>query len=82
VRGPTLISVGHLIPRKGHDLIIRALADLPGLDLMIVGRGPEEEALRRLAQELGVGERVRFLGAVAQEELHAYYSAADILVLA
>jgi teichuronic acid biosynthesis glycosyltransferase TuaC len=82
IRGPAIISVGHLIPRKGHDLVIRALAELPGLDLLVVGRGPEEEALRRLAQGLGLADRVRFCGAVAQEELHVYYSATDILVLA
>ncbi len=82
VKHPTLISVGHLIPRKGHDLIIRALVELPDLHLMIVGRGPEDEALRTLAHQLGVGDRVRFCGAVAQEELHVYYSAAEMLVLA
>jgi len=58
------------------------LPDLPGLDLMIVGRGPEEQALRRLAEQLGVAGRVRFCGGVAQEDLHRYYSAAEILVLA
>lgn len=82
VSHPTLVSVGHLIPRKGHDLIIRALVELPDLHLMIVGRGPEDEALHALARQLGVAERVRFCGAVAQEELHVYYGAAEMLVLA
>ncbi len=81
-RAPVLLSVGHLIPRKGHDLAIRALAHLPAASLLIVGRGPEEAALRRLAREAGVAERVRFLGALPHTELKRAYSAADVLVLA
>lgn len=82
VEGPTLLSVGLLIPRKGHDLIIRALADLPGFSLMIAGQGPERAALHMLAQELGVADRVRFLGLVPHDKLADLYSAADALVLA
>lgn len=78
----TLLSVGYLIPRKGHDLIIRALPDLPDTDLLIAGSGPEEASLRKLAQDLGVAQRVRFIGAIAQTELRAYYSAVDAMVLA
>jgi glycosyltransferase involved in cell wall biosynthesis len=78
---PTLISVGHLIPRKGHDLAIRALAHLPDCDLVIVGAGPEESRLRAEAQQIGTG-RVRFAGRVAQADLRSWYTAADALVLA
>ena len=82
-----LLSVGHLIPRKGHDRVIRALAILHrrGLgshDLLIAGSGAEEPRLRRLAASLGLGGRVRFAGSIPQEDLHAYYSGADLLVLA
>jgi len=80
--GPTLISVGHLIERKGNHLTIEALAQLPDFKLLIVGDGPEEDCLRRLAVRLGVGDRVSFLGAKDQRELPCYYSAADALVLA
>ena len=53
---PVIVSVGHLIARKGHDLAIRALAELgPGTRLMIAGTGPEEPALRALAGASGVG---------------------------
>ena len=79
---PTLLSVGHLIERKGHDLIIRALPQLPEFELTIVGEGPERVALAALATSLGVAGRVRFLGARPHDELPAIYGAADALVLA
>jgi len=80
--GPTLLSVGHLIERKGHDLVITALAGLPQLSLLIVGEGPQRSALEALAVSLGVDHRVRFLGRIAHERLPEVYSAADALVLA
>jgi glycosyltransferase involved in cell wall biosynthesis len=80
---PVVASVGHLIDRKGHDLAIRALARLaPETRLLIAGTGPEETALRALAQELGVAARVHFLGAVPHDALRGVYSAADALLLA
>lgn len=78
----TLGSVGWLVPRKGHDHVIRALTLLPDTDLVIVGDGPEREALERLADSLGVAERVRFLGIVEPARLARIYSAMDALVLA
>ena len=80
--GKWLLSVGLLIERKGHDIAIRALPDLPGWSLLIAGSGPLQSKLRTLAKELGVEERVRFAGGVPQTELPTYYSAADALVLA
>ena len=77
-----LVSVGHLIPRKGHDLVIRALCGLPDVELLIAGSGPEEEALKRLASNLRVDDRVRLLGSLPQFQLRTLYSAADALVLA
>ena len=82
VHGPVLASVGGLIPRKGHDLVIQALAHLPEVTLLIAGQGPEEGALVRLAAASGVAGRVRFLGPIAHERLREIYSAADALVLA
>ncbi|MGC2518204.1 MAG: glycosyltransferase family 4 protein [Burkholderiales bacterium] len=78
----TLLSVGHLIPRKAHDLVIQALRWLPEMDLIVIGDGPERGTLGALARKSGVGDRVRFAGALAQEELRNYYGAADALVLA
>ena len=78
--GPTLISVGHLIDRKGHEFAIRALSELPGNTLLVVGDGPREAALRQLALKLGLGSRVRFLGHVDQAQMPALMGAADVLV--
>lgn len=75
--GPVLLSVGHLINRKGHDFAIRALVTLPGATLLIAGDGPRDAALRTLAAEQGVADRVRFLGHVDQHQLPALYGAAD-----
>ncbi len=80
IDGSAILSAGHLIDRKGHDLAIRAVADLPGVVLMIAGDGPRDGALRALAATLGVAERVRFLGHVDQPRLPDLYGAADIVV--
>ena len=82
VSGPVLLSVGHLIERKGHDLVIAALPQLPSCTLLIAGAGPELERLQGLARRLGVVGRVRFLGRLPPERLPQLYRAADALVLA
>ena len=78
----TLLSVGVLDARKGHDLAIKALLLLPDVHLMIAGSGPERRTLEDLAAHLGLATRVTFLGAVPQVALSAYYNAADAMVLA
>lgn len=78
----SIISVGHLIERKAHDLIIGALPDLPGVTLLIAGGGEERENLERQARDLDVAERVRFLGPRPQSDLPELLSACDALVLA
>lgn len=79
---PTIVSVGHLIPRKGCDLTLRALALLPGVRLALVGDGPERGRLAALAARLGVADRVRFVGHVAHDRLKTWFSAADVSMLA
>ncbi len=78
----TIMSVGHLVERKGHDLVIQSLLDVPETDLLIVGAGQELKALQHLTTRLGLDTRVRFIGEVSQADLKKYYSAADVLVLA
>ncbi|MAW81043.1 MAG: hypothetical protein CMI63_12465 [Parvularcula sp.] len=82
VDGLVLASVGHLIERKGHDLVIEAMKNLPGATLLVVGAGPQRTALERQAEAAGLTEKVRFLGEASHRELRSIYSAADILVLA
>ncbi len=82
IGGKLLLSVGHLIRRKGHHLAIEALAKLPGWTLAIVGEGPERERLQALAAEEGVADRVVFCGSQSHAALPGYYSAANLLVLA
>jgi glycosyltransferase involved in cell wall biosynthesis len=80
--GPLLATVGALIPRKGQALVIQALAELPrDTRLALVGTGPDEGGLRRLARELGLGERVHFLGSIAHDVLPDVLAAADVMVL-
>ena len=78
---PVILSVGNLVPEKGHDLVMRAAARIAGATLVIVGQGPEHKALITLAQQLGVAERTRFLNNMPQPQLSEHYSAADVLAL-
>lgn len=82
LRGPTLISVGGLIERKGHHRTIEAMRQLDGFELLIVGEGPERERLANLISEHGLSERVRLLGPRPHRALPALYGAADASVLA
>ena len=85
---PRLLCVGALVPRKGHDVLLRALAevaDLPwGLDC--VGATDRDPAwsgtLPRLRDDLGLRERVRFCGVLSPRELNRRYAQADLFVLA
>lgn len=78
---PLVASVGALIPRKGHDLTIRAVASLPGVRLKIAGEGPEGARLERLITELKMGDRVQLLGSIPHADLPALLAAADVLAL-
>ena len=75
--GDYLLSVGRLETVKRHDLALRALAQAGGPPgLVIVGEGTQEANLRRLAEELALGGRVRFEGAVGDERLLELYGGA------
>jgi teichuronic acid biosynthesis glycosyltransferase TuaC len=77
-----LLSVGHLVERKGHHLAIEALPSLPNNSILVIaGAGPELASLKELAKARGVTKRVRFVGQVRNEQLKWWYSAADALVL-
>ena len=82
VAGPLVASVGALIPRKGHDVAIAAVAGLAGVSLLIAGEGPERARLAAQIARLGVGDRVRLLGAVPHADLPPLFAAADVMALA
>ncbi|WP_375382527.1 glycosyltransferase [uncultured Sphingomonas sp.] len=82
VAGPLVVSLGALIPRKGHDVVIEAVARLPGTTLLVAGEGPERGRLAALAERLGVADRVRLIGPVPHAELPALLAAADVMALA
>jgi len=86
---PTCIRIfsnGRLIPKKGHDILIQALADLRArnypVQLEIIGQGPEEGRLKAFVADLGLGDYVHFLGARSQSELVTIYRDSDIFALA
>ncbi|MFB6634243.1 glycosyltransferase family 4 protein [Streptomyces sp. NPDC056362] len=82
---PVVVCVSRLVPRKGQDTLIRALPRIlrrvPDAVLLIVGGGPYEKDLRRLAAETGVAGSVRFTGAVPWAELPAHYGAGDVFAM-
>jgi glycosyltransferase involved in cell wall biosynthesis len=82
VTGLLVVSVGALIPRKGHDIVIAAIADLPGVTLAIAGEGPERARLTQLIAARGLADRVRLLGSVAHADLPRWLAAADATALA
>jgi len=81
----TLMTVGRLVLRKGHDTVIRALphviAAVPNVRYIVAGDGPDASALRDLAAGLGVADRVDFTGALADEAVRALYQTCDVFVL-
>ncbi|HAJ35097.1 MAG TPA: hypothetical protein DCL15_05340 [Chloroflexi bacterium] len=79
------LCVGRMVPKKGFDVLIRALADpilreLPIIGVM-VGEGDNKAAWQILAAELGVGERLRWVGNVPKTEISRYYNMADLLAM-
>jgi phosphatidylinositol alpha-1,6-mannosyltransferase len=89
VRGPLVVCVGRLVLRKGQDKLIEALALLgPILDgavgraeLALVGHSPTGPLYRRLAERVGVADRVRFVGEVSNQDLRRWLRAADVFAM-
>jgi len=85
--GCSILALGSLIPRKGHDVLMRALATLPDLDWRLTVAGGERDpvyahGLIALAEELGIAQRVDFPGEVDGAVLEALWQGADLFALA
>ncbi|MDJ0028252.1 glycosyltransferase family 4 protein [Gordonia alkanivorans] len=82
---PTILCLSRLVPRKGQDVLIRALPlirrTIPDAVLVIVGGGPYAEKLHALATRAGVEDQVIFTGSVPAEELSAYHNIADVFAM-
>lgn len=78
-----LISVGRLVERKGYTYLIEAMSkiDDESTEALIIGTGPKERELKQQAQDLGVADRIRFLGYVPEERKFQYLENADVYVL-
>lgn len=80
-----IVSVGRAVPKKGYDILLRALASLPAdihWRFEHIGDGDVIAALKAQAAELGIADRVRWRGAMDQKEVLATYRASDIFALA
>jgi phosphatidylinositol alpha-1,6-mannosyltransferase len=82
---PTVVCLSRLVPRKGQDMLIRAMPSIrrraDGAALVIVGGGPYLETLRKLARECGVADQVIFTGGIPGGELPAHHAMADVFAM-
>jgi len=82
---PVCVCISRLVPRKGQDRLVQAwprvVARVPEARLLLVGGGPYERRLRRLAAASPVADRIHLTGEVAWEELPAHYAAADVFAM-
>ena len=79
-----MVTVAHLVARKRHEVVLRALARLAAErrpEYLVIGDGPCRGPLERLARELGVADRVRFLGQLPNHEAVARAAACDLFVM-
>jgi phosphatidylinositol alpha-1,6-mannosyltransferase len=84
-QAPVVVCVSRLVPRKGQDVLVRALPQIrslaPGATLLLVGGGPYRARLHRLAAGCGVSGAVVDVGSVRREERAAHYAAGDVFAL-
>jgi colanic acid/amylovoran biosynthesis glycosyltransferase len=80
-----IVSIGRLVPKKGFDVLVRACGELSRrgieFDLRIIGGGPLRGELRALAEEEGIGDRVRLVGSRSQAEVAAELATAELFAL-
>jgi glycosyltransferase involved in cell wall biosynthesis len=80
-----VLCVGRMVPKKGFDILLRALAEAPlqsrNVAAVMVGNGDSKTAWQQLARELGIAHRVHWAGTVPYGELGRWYNAADLLAM-
>ncbi len=81
LNGATLAFAGRLTAQKSLGRTLEAVASAAGVNLVIAGEGPEQESLEATAGELGIGDRVTFLGAQPRERIIELFHAADATIL-
>lgn len=79
-KGPLLLFVGRLVSYKGLRYLIEAMKEIEA-QLLIIGKGPLENRLKRLAKRLGIGNKIIWIEEVNREDLVAHYHACHLLVL-
>jgi phosphatidylinositol alpha-1,6-mannosyltransferase len=82
---PVVVCISRLVPRKGQDVLIRALPEIresvPGAALLLVGKGPYQRDLQSLAVKAGVAQHVIMTGGVPYAELPAHFAAGDVFAM-
>jgi len=80
-----ILSVGNLVERKGHDMVIRALPEIinkvPNVHYIVIGRGSNENHLRKLARDLNIESYITFAGFIPDDDLGSYYALCDVFVM-
>lgn len=74
---PTILSVGRLIEQKDHRYLVEAIKELD-VDLLLIGDGPNYEALTQLIESTGVSDRAKIIKRIPHEKLNGYYAASEI----
>lgn len=75
---PLVLGLSRLVPRKGFDILVEAVAPLTGVQLAIAGDGRDRERLERRVARQGMADRTHFLGRVPDDDLPALYACADV----
>lgn len=78
---PLVLSIGRLVEKKGFDDLLRALALMSAGRLVVIGSGPLDSELRRLAEELGVSGRVQWEGEMEHDDALGWLAGADVFCL-
>jgi len=85
LKHPSIFFVGVLGNEKGIDVLLKAIPiikeKIPNIYVYIAGRGSQEKELKELVRELKIGENVKFLGYISEEEKYSYYKAADVCAI-